>query len=320
MRVLLVSHAFHDFSTAHRRALQALGVHVDVINVYGYESVRDKLRRTLTDRTKGGLRAHEMKRVKRAKRSLRPDFTLFLVGDLVPPEWVDGPEAEKIGLWLYDDLDTFPLRLDVEQKLRRIATYSVADHARLDRPERPCLLLRQGFDSYMPAAEGRQVRGVLVLGAPYPSRLQAVTSLLEAGVPVTLVGQHWHHHVAPHSSSDLVPHDVSRATAHAWSSGALSLNVLRRADSGMNPRTFEIPGAGGVQLADFPEIASCFEPGFEVLLAETKAHLVELASRALSDDAWAVRIAEKGRARALAEHTLRHRYQRMLSEWGLLST
>jgi spore maturation protein CgeB len=83
---------------------------------------------------------------------------------------------------------------------------------------------------------------------------------------------------------------------------------------GVNIRTFELAAAGACQVVDLKEdLPPLFKPGEEVVayrdLAELRRQLDYYRSH--PDETRA--IAESSRRRALAEHTLRHRIEEMLS-------
>jgi spore maturation protein CgeB len=94
-----------------------------------------------------------------------------------------------------------------------------------------------------------------------------------------------------------------------FSSSRLTLNITRQAmaDMGWCPsgRLFEAAACGTPILSDTWEgLESFFEPGQEILIAETTADAV----RALDlTDAELKRVAAAGRERVLAEHTSEHR-------------
>ncbi len=99
-----------------------------------------------------------------------------------------------------------------------------------------------------------------------------------------------------------------------FSSSRLTLNVTRRtmADLGWCPsgRLFEAAACGTAVLSDcWPGLEYFFEPGREILLAESTEHV--LSALDLSDGEIA-RIAKAGRERTLAEHTSAHRASELI--------
>jgi spore maturation protein CgeB len=151
---------------------------------------------------------------------------------------------------------------------------------------------------------------VVVAGSYYGYRQFLVARLLEAGVPMALYGRrpprwsaepikraHWGRYVTREEKS-LV-----------FGSGLACLNSTSLAEgASLNCRAFEIAGACGLQLIeDSPSVASCFEPGLEVLTYGSVDDIHEHLGRARKDRGWAMELREAGHRRANAEHTYAHR-------------
>jgi spore maturation protein CgeB len=84
--------------------------------------------------------------------------------------------------------------------------------------------------------------------------------------------------------------------------------------TGLNQRVFDVPASGGFLLADYREqIEPLFEPGREVALYRDPEELADLARFYLNHDAERLKVAERGRARVLAEHTYRRRLAAMMT-------
>ena len=81
----------------------------------------------------------------------------------------------------------------------------------------------------------------------------------------------------------------------------------------VNPRTFEVAAAGAFQLVDRRTLLpSLLEPGREVATFADAAELRDLVRHYLAHPEERAAIAAAGRARVLAEHTYRHRMERIL--------
>lgn len=94
----------------------------------------------------------------------------------------------------------------------------------------------------------------------------------------------------------------------AVAGATVSVNVLRRQnESGHNMRTFEVPGCGGLLLAEWSDDqARHFRPDHEALYARDPGEMVTAARRAIQDRALAHRLREAASARA-AGNTYVHR-------------
>jgi spore maturation protein CgeB len=81
----------------------------------------------------------------------------------------------------------------------------------------------------------------------------------------------------------------------------------------LNCRTFEIAGAAGLQIMEYRQaIEDCFEPGREMLSFSSVEELAELLGRYKRDVREAEEIRMAGYRRANAEHTYRHRLEKIL--------
>ncbi|WP_449246320.1 glycosyltransferase family protein [Desulfarculus baarsii] len=81
----------------------------------------------------------------------------------------------------------------------------------------------------------------------------------------------------------------------------------------INPRTFEIPACGGLQLVDMAAgLDQAFDLGRELVVVESVADLIEKARHFLAHPAERAAIAAAGRQRVLAEHTYFHRMSQLL--------
>lgn len=190
---------------------------------------------------------------------------------------------------------------DCARKFRRVGLNAHVLHEAMNpRWHRP--LAQQANDS------------VVVAGNFYEYRQLLVRRLIAGGATVELHGgrlPRWAHPEIKrrHSGRYIVREEKSRI----FGAGLACLNSTQIAEgNSMNCRAFEIAGAGGLHLMeDRPVISECFEPGKEVLVFDSVEDVLghlELAKRAPNQ---ARRIREAAARRALAEHTYRHRLDRI---------
>jgi spore maturation protein CgeB len=110
-----------------------------------------------------------------------------------------------------------------------------------------------------------------------------------------------------------------RAKLGVYAASTLSLNPHHPMDIvGVNTRAFELAAAGSCQVADFKEdLPTLFKPDEEVLVYRDLGELARLLDHFLARPDEARAIGHNARRRALAEHTLRHRVDEMLSVIGV---
>ena len=330
-RILLVGPVFHGYTRSLADTLADRG-HVVTTHLYDARSgpldrARVKLREELPDRVGRSTWPSTQRRATDAAvavlRAVAPDLVLGIKADVLAPRFWD--EAGRLGarthLWLYDELRRMRTDPEVLGMVDVLTSYSAGDTAALVARGLPASHVANGFDARlqwhcMPSQD------VLFVGARYPNRERLLLDLHRRGVPVRAVGRDWSHHPwdrlrtwDPRRPSVPAARDVGRAVGYGMMAGAAaSLNVHHDQD-GFTMRTFEIPGTGGLQLVDRPDVAALYEPGREVLVFVDVEEAVELAARAATDRAWARRIGEAGRRRTLAEHTMAHRVAQLEPSW-----
>lgn len=164
---------------------------------------------------------------------------------------------------------------------------------------------------------------IAVAGAYYGYRQFLALRLMERGVPMALYGPtppRWSDSriKLAHRGRYIVRDEKSEIFGTALA--CLNSTALAEGDS-LNCRAFEIAGACGLQLIeDKPSVSRCFEPGRELVVYRSVDEIVDTVARARTDRAWALRIREAGHARALSEHTYRHRLTRLLGSIELERT
>lgn len=102
---------------------------------------------------------------------------------------------------------------------------------------------------------------------------------------------------------------IGRDAAGVYNSSTACLNNHQAGTKeGLNPRVFEIPGSGGVQVCDAVSgIENYFEPDREIILYSSWEELLMKYDRLKSDKKLRNRVARAGSRRAHAEHTFKHR-------------
>lgn len=117
------------------------------------------------------------------------------------------------------------------------------------------------------------------------------------------------------SHSDIIGENV----VHIYRSSGIMINILQenlaQQKTIMSLQVFAIPATAACLITeDVEELGESFEIGRELLAFRTKDEMVELLSRSLADPEWAGKIGEAGRRRCLAEHTHKHRAERILAQ------
>ncbi|HEY2342026.1 MAG TPA: glycosyltransferase [Chthoniobacteraceae bacterium] len=182
---------------------------------------------------------------------------------------------------------------------------------------------------------------VVFAGQCYADRPVIVRWLREQGVDVRVWGANWEFHAAPLSKNPLrrwfgqpaaLPLSVvggflsDPALVELYSRGKINLGFATVGETHAGTdritqvrlRDFEVPMSGGFHLAEHSdELTDFFHPGIEIETWRDREELRDKCRFYLRNDDARRKIADAGRARALAEHTWEHRFQAAFREMGL---
>lgn len=328
-RLLLVSPAFHDYWRALSGAFTRLGYAVtthlnDELGPAG--RIREKLVVELPQRLgrPPGPRVAETRAAAHAIERHHPDVLLVVKGDRLGGEfWEAASRVPRRALWLYDELSRTEHTSATLSAAGPIASYSPHDVAHLDALGLTAVHVPLAHDPETPVPARPPSPEIVFVGARYPKREAILLACRNAGLPLRVHGRDWSDHPLDRARtwrlrSTGLPagRDLSRADAYGvMAAAAASLNIHGDQD-GFTMRTFEIPGVGGLELIDRPDVSQHYDPGREVLVFETADEAADLCRRALAEPTWARAIREAGRRRTLAEHTFDHRVATLESLWA----
>lgn len=332
-KVLVVAPLFHGYSASIADLFRINGHQVDLWHYDDHGGLAGrasyKIRNELPSKLFGPhyldrYRATTTAAAVAVLRQVRPEVVLVIKGDVLHADfWQAAAEQGCLRqLWLYDELRRMYHDSSVFGAVDRLATYSAADAASLKAAGLDPLHVPNGFDSSFLPVRPISSDSILFVGARYPNREEMLCHLSERGVPVVAVGRDWSGHVVDRLRTwswrrpgVSAMRDVPRDEAYALMAGAAgNLNAHHNQD-GFTMRTFEIPGVGGVQLIDRPDVAEYFEPGREVLVYQSLEELRYLSQKVLRDRHWSRRLGEEARSRTLAHHTLANRIKLIESQW-----
>lgn len=333
-RILLVVPAFHGYGRSIAGALERAGhsvlLHEYDLNATRSSKVRHKLVHELPDRVTGGhsgsrRHAHLMTATAvAAVTEARPDVVLTVKGDTLGPEYwsaVDASGARQL-LWLYDEVARMSFDPVVLDSRPSVVSYSPHDVGLLASRGLRAAHVLDAYDHTVPVTP-RRSGDVVFVGARYPDRERLLTRLHQSGVPVRAYGRDWSGHPIDrlrtwrmHTPDLPSGRDVPRDTAYGITAGAVAALNSHTDQDGFTMRTYEIPGSGGLQLIDRPDVGQIYDPGEEVLVFTSDEELVELSLRARTDRTWARQIAERGHRRTLAQHTFDHRVPALEAAWA----
>ena len=153
------------------------------------------------------------------------------------------------------------------------------------------------------------------VGSRYPYRERFMREL--TGYPLRLWGAGWTRAQDPDIRAMVAGGPVrGRGWLCVYSGSLLSLNLHHPMNDivGVNLRTFELAGAGAAQVVDWKEdLARLFKPGEEVIAYQDLGELRQQLDYYLARPDEARAVGDNARRRALAEHTLGHRIDEMMT-------
>lgn len=268
-------------------------------------------------------------RLVRLVRRLRPDLILILKGETLSAEVLLALKRYARGplvTWWVDDPWRYP---EVVERLPLFDYVFIFDRAYV--PELAAQGVRQA--RFLPCACDETVYRPLSLSAAeqrrfacdvafvswyYPERA-AVVRTLASELAVGLWGGGWKDSRAQHelASAGLVRGGVVEGVtvAKIYNAARIGLNVHHRQSrlGGLNTRTFELLATGVFELMDqVPGMEELLTPNEEVVVFRSAKEALALARYYLRHPEERRRIATRGRARVLREHTYVKRLETLL--------
>ncbi|WP_231567577.1 CgeB family protein [Sinomonas humi] len=329
---MLVTPTFHGYHRSIARAFGSRGYEVMTHCYDAFESFPDKLRNKARFELPARLgfdgHAHAetwaTRRALAVLREAQPDRVVVIKGDTLGGEFwhhLDEHRTPRI-LWLYDDLRRHRFTDEFLRKVGPVVSYARAEAQQLCARGIQSTFVPNAFDPDLTSPSARRSGEIVFVGARYANRVDLLTQLGKAGLPVRAYGRQWSHHLFDRLRTwelarPSVPaeRDIPLQRAYAVQAEAAAAVNIHGPQAGLAMRTFEVPGMGGLQLADRQDVGEFYDVGKEVLVFESASELVELAVRAQRDHVWSERIREAGRRRSLAHHTFAHRIAEVDALW-----
>lgn len=307
LRVVLVAkfnERYHRTGPALAAALESLGCEVACCEerTRGLDRL---LARSLERRLSATVRRHG------------PDLVLVFKGATLDPEVIGAIRVvaprPKWANWFPDSPHLLDLSLRIGAGYDHCFLFDTSMVDRHTALGRSASYLAEGCDPayHRPLVDPAWPRSRLAfVGTHEPERARALGAVLDLGLRVW--GPGWP--AGPLFGDDFV---------RAFSNADVALNVhqffgepaaLGRYGTGANRRVFELAAIGTVQLCDAKiDVARNFAVDAEVVVFRDARELRVRAEALLADPAAGVAIASKARARALREHTWRHRLESLLT-------
>lgn len=266
----------------------------------------------------------------------KPDVLLLIRPDLVPIDVFfdlrNQSPTTKLTIWSTDPIQRFKVDSDMLQACHAVFLYDKHDVPYVNAFNSQGISLPMGFDdrAYFPIHDGKQdLHKISFIGRISQNRLMDLnvlpTEIKLDKTEYTIYNGYKNYFVRIklkiqsdkpplHSYSDYTKVDAYRA-ADIYRRTAINLNIHQNGTRyGFNPRFFEIPAAGGFQIAKYlPGMEDYFEPGEEVIYYKKTSELCELVKRYLKDDAVRRKISALAAKRAQEQYSFKCRVRKMIS-------
>jgi spore maturation protein CgeB len=332
-RVVLVSPVFHGLHEAISLGLQQLGLQVHTVVYDARQGAVAKARgKLMVDApaqlgidTKARVMSRTTAAVHNGLSAIDYDILLVIKGDVLDQQLIADQAArgKRTVLWMYDAIVNTHHSVDSLTTYDTIASFSPSDvenfvQAGLNARFVP-LAADQSYCRQAPITP----RGpdVVFFGARYDQREGLLSRLDEHGFSLKAYGRDWSRHprdrlrsLSWHRPDFPTATDLPRSNVSDVANQSVSvLNMHNRKQDGFNLRTFEVPGASGLQLIDRPDVAQFYEPGAEVIVYSSFEEAVAAIEHAKREPQWASKIRQAGWRRTQAEHLFSHRVAALLA-------
>ena len=275
--------------------------------------------------TKGAYQRVILKRLERACAEWRPEVVLVIKGGPITPEAIRRMKARSDAVVVNFFPDN-PLWMIPFECLEAYDVFFTKERYALDSLEHVGLRNLHYLPMYCVPAMHHPVtltaeeqllysRPISFVGSRYAYRERLVSEL--AHYPLRVWGGGWTRATDPAVRRLAAGGPVfGHAKLCVYSGSTVSLNPHHPMNDivGVNTRAFELAAAGVCQIADEKDdLATLFKPGEEVLVYRDVGELKRRLDDCLARPDEARAIGANARRRALAEHTLRHRIDEMLT-------
>jgi spore maturation protein CgeB len=275
--------------------------------------------------SKGVYQRWIARRLERMALGWRPQLTLVIKGGPFGPEFIGGLRT-RVGTRVVNVFPDNPLWMIPFESVEAYDVFFTKERYALRALESVGLRNLHYLPLYCvpefhhpvaldPVETERYRAAVSFVGSHYAFRERFFLEL--CGYPVKLWGPGWERATSPAVRAMAAGGPVwGRAKLAVYSGSTLSLNHHHPMNdiAGVNSRAFELAASGACQVADYrEELASLFAPGREILTYRDPAELRRTVDYHLAHPDEARAIGQNGLKRALAEHTLRHRIDEILS-------
>lgn len=345
MRVLVIGPSYYNYTDSVAWALQELGHSVVQYTCRGFWQDSSYLVKKLH---KWGFGCYEQNyyinwnnKLKEMYLQFQPDVCFILNGDWIFPEVLTDFRAKgsKLILWLIDSISRMPANEEKLGYYDKIFSFEHQDEPYLQQKyDIVCRYCPVGYDPriYCPEGGGEQCSlppqsiDIAFVGVAVAKRVAILREVAEyareKGKTMAAFGQFWDERyfwkkqrfIRRHSPLHLYAHNrylPPGQVAELYRQAKICLNIHIPEHEGVNPRTFEILGAGAFQLVDNkPKLSQLLRPGVDLAVYNSTADLIMKIDYYLRNTQEREQIAAAGHAYAVRNCSITASVRRILAE------
>lgn len=227
-----------------------------------------------------------------------PEIVLIIKGDVIRKETISRMKGSKKALWMMDGMSYCPNSMKIAGLMDAVFLFEKADEAVVKKINNKTFYLPPAFDPeiFRRLSSVKKNIDLLFIGTLYPDRVQLFEKIVEKfpQLKIRVYCERFRFYKSPvqylKSLFDrvFINRFVSPEKANLlYNRSGICLNLHRKeSEYGVNPRFFEINGAGGYQLVDHKPFIDDFFPDYRVNTYQSEAELfaiIEQYSRGMAD-------------------------------------
>jgi len=350
LKVLISGPKFHEYNNSIGRAFGELGHKVELsewptlggnilyrAKLLLFEKLKKpfdhELQKFLLEQQKNVILQYNKKLLYEAEE-IKPDILLVLKGDIIFPKTIKKikERIETISvMWCYDKAVRYPNVIKGGEYYNLFYTFEPSDKKELQKYGIESQYLPMAYDPFFYYKKENSVPTIDIsfVGAMYPNRKKILEMLTHniKNLRIDYWGKAWtwcnpfllYEYKIKRRTLGKHIHNVNishKKINDIYNSTKICLNIHHpQSKEGVNPRTFEIPGAGSFQLTDYKKsLENLFEADREIVYYKNENDLLEKISYYLENEDERKRIAKRGNEIAGKKHTFRHRAETILTD------
>lgn len=347
MKILISGPAFHSYNESVGRAFKDCGHTVEISNwpnlggnFFSYTKsflsrkikkiLRQKLQKSNKERKVRIL--HYNKTLVHRIKETAPDIFLVLKGDIILPQTLKKiKKGDTIPvMWCYDKATRYPTVIQGGKYYTLFYVFEPSDKKELQPHGIESRFLPLAYDPlvYHKKDVGTTI-DICFVGVMYSNRKRILENLIRnhPALRIECWGKVWNWYNPFKYYEYTVKRRTLQKCIHNYNISPEEVNKIynttkiclnihhHQSIEGLNPRTFEILGAGRFELVDYKHVLrNLFELDKEIVTYSNEKELFKSIEYYLDNEEERKKIAHQGHEAVQREHTFKHRAERILKD------